>query len=242
MAKVNKFKCPFCTKIYVQKSSLYEHMENIHHDELKGLSPAQVYFNHKYKKTGGKCVICGHPTKFNETTERYERFDRQVCRDKYREEFKKRMKKKYGSVNALMNDPDHQKKMLENRRISGTYKWSDGGTVKYVGTYEKDFLEYCDKVLNLTSRDVISPAPQVFKYRYKGAMHQYIPDMWIQSLNLIVEIKGSNKGYRDRDIQKEYTKDAQMARENYNYIKIVDKKYDELVLLIQKIKDKDNDN
>lgn len=239
---VNKFKCPFCSKIYVQKPALYEHMDKIHHKDLQGLSPAHYYFNKRNKKTGGKCVICGRPTEFNETTERYERFDRQVCRDKYRDEFKKRMTKKYGSVNALMNDPQHQKQMLANRRISGTYKWSTGGSSIYTGTYELDFLKYCDLVLGLKSTDVVAPAPQVFPYKYQGKTHQYIPDFWVVPFNIVVEIKGSNKHYRDRDINKEYAKDAQMEKQDCYYIKIVDKKYDDFVNLIQQVKNADNDN
>ena len=226
----------------MQKPSLYDHMTAKHKQELGDLTPAHDYFNKKYHKTAGKCTICHRETKFNEDTERYERFDRQVCRDKYREQFKARMTKKYGSVTALMNDPNHQKEMLEKRKISGKYKWSDENTVKYVGTYELDFLKYADTVLGLKSTDILAPAPQVFQYHYKGKDHQYIPDMYVVPYNLIVEIKGSNKFYRDRDISKEYAKDAQMKREKYNYIKILDKKYDKLNLLINDIKAADNDN
>jgi len=48
--------------------------------------------------------------------------------------FKKRMIGKYGKP-YLTNDPEQQKKMLANRKISGVYQWSDGsGALPYTGT------------------------------------------------------------------------------------------------------------
>ena len=234
-----KFKCPLCPKVYISKVSLYNHLSEKHENELHGLSPAHFYFNFRNKKTSGKCVICGRPTEFDEDSERYNRFDRNVCKEKYKEQFKARMTKKYGSVYGLMNDPDHQKKMLANRKISGEYKWSDGTKFTYTGTYEEDFLEYCDKELEMSSKEIVAPAPQVIEYYYKNAVHKYIPDFWLVNYNLIVEVKGSNKHYRDRDIAKELTKDKVITtKTKYNYIKILDKKYDEFLTLLRKIKDK----
>ena len=83
------YKCPYCEKHYVAadkskqynaKQSLYEHMEKEHKTELGDLSPAQVYFNSKYNKTHGNCVICGKITKWNESTERYNRFCSNKCK------------------------------------------------------------------------------------------------------------------------------------------------------------------
>ena len=125
MAKPQKFKCPFCGKIYATKNTLYTHLEKEHHDRLGGLSPAHYYFNFRNKKTQGTCIICGKPTPFNEKTEKYDRLDSLKCREAYRQQFKDRMKKKYGKT-TLLGDPKQQKKMLEARRISGTYTWRDG--------------------------------------------------------------------------------------------------------------------
>ena len=80
MAKPTKFKCPYCGKIYALKQALYTHMKSDHGDQLQDMSPAQAYFNFRYKKTGGKCIICGRATQFNEVTEKYDRIDREVSR------------------------------------------------------------------------------------------------------------------------------------------------------------------
>lgn len=242
LLSVNKFKCPFCKKVYVQKPSLYDHMDEKHHDDLNNLSPAHVYFNLKYHKTSGKCVICGKPTKFNENTERYERFDSDICKEKYREIFRKRMIRTYGKA-TLTNDPEQQKKMLAARKISGYYIWKDKSKTLYTGTYEKDALSFFEYGLGLSSKDVIAPAPQVFPYYYKGKKHQYIPDFFIVPYNLIVEIKGSNKGYRDRDYDKEILKQkAAEKNKKYHYIKILDKNYKDLIKLVNDIKNLSNDN
>ena len=96
----NNFKCPFCSKHYVTKQSLYDHIDGNHHEQLNGLTPAHYYFNYKNHKTEGKCVICKKPTQFNETTERYERFCSNKCKEIYRKQFQERMIKKYGKDNV----------------------------------------------------------------------------------------------------------------------------------------------
>ena len=59
-------------------------------------------------------------------------------------------------------------------------------------------------MLKLNSSDVVSPAPQIFDYVYEGKKHFHIPDVYITSLNLIVQVKSAeNKHYRARDIEKE---------------------------------------
>jgi hypothetical protein len=224
------FKCPFCDHKYKEKQYLYNHLENKHKEQLNGLSPAQIYFNHKYNKTGGKCIICRKSTKWNETTERYERIcDRKEtkCKEKYRQMFRERMIKVHGK-DTLLNDPEVQKKMLNARKISGKYKWSDGKEISYTGTYEKDFLEFMDIFMKFPSSDIMSPAPQVFYYNYKGKKHFYIPDFYISSINTIIEIKSfENKHYRKRDIEMEKAKDKAVLKSKFNYIKIHDKEYDE---------------
>jgi hypothetical protein len=215
-------------------------MESKHSEQLNGLSPAQIYFNHKYKKTGGKCIICTKSTEWNESTGRYERIcDRKEsnCREKYREMFKQRMIKVHGKT-TLLDDPEVQKKMLKNRKISGEYTWSDGKTkTEYTGTYEHEFLEFMDIFLKFKPSDVISPAPQIFYYQYKGKKHFYIPDFYISSINTIVEIKAfDNKHYRARDVGQEKAKDNAVMKSNFNYIKIHDKEYDEFFNYLMKFK------
>lgn len=234
------YKCPFCSKKYVTKPSLYSHMESKHYEQLNGLSPAHYYFNYRNKKTHGSCIMCHKETPFNEETEKYERLCSQKCKEAYLKMFRERMKKKYGKE-TLLDDPEIQKKMLERRKISGMYTWSDGTKFKYVGTYEKDMLEYLDIYLHFSSQDVNVPAPQVFKYYLEDddKEHFYMPDIFIVSLNLIIEVKGTNNHYQKRDeyIQ-EAKKKAVLDSKLYDYIIVFDKKYDQLNNLIEEIKDR----
>jgi endogenous inhibitor of DNA gyrase (YacG/DUF329 family) len=247
------FKCPFCNNEYYTsdekkvkkiKSDLYNHMDETHNDMLGGLSPAQVYFNIKYNKTGQKCVICKkNDTKWSEASERYERFCSDKCKEKYRQQFLERMKKA-GKENQ-MNDPEHQKKMLENRRISGVYTWQDGGKTKYTGSYEKEFLEFLDIMMGYESSDVIGPAPQVFYYTYEGKQHFYIPDFYITSLNLLIEIKDGEEHANKHpkivavDKAKERLKDEVMAKQKeFNYLKVMDKNYSTFLKYLMDLKKK----
>lgn len=230
-----KFKCPYCQKNYVDKEYLYDHMINEHEDELGGLSAAHAYFNFRYKKTKGRCIMCKRETKFNEETERYERLCSDKCSDDYRQQFKDRMNRKYGK-DHLLNDEEQQKKMLANRRISGEYRWSDGEKKTFTGSYEKHALEFFDKKMGLKSKDVLSPSPITLDYKYDGEDRFYIPDFFIVPYNLLVEVKGTNNHYQKRDINQEKAKDKIAIESKYNYVKIVNKNYDGLISMIDKIK------
>ena len=227
------FKCPFCSKKYVDKKALYNHSSKMHPGEIPaGMSVAQVYFNYKNKKTGGRCVICGAPTVFNETTEKYERLCSAECKEKYRQDFKKKMISKYGKEH-LLDSAEQQKKMLANRKISGVYVWSDGKSkFNYTGSYEHDFLQFLDKFLDLSPNDVFAPAPQVFKYMDGDKERFYIPDFYIASINTLIEIKDGQDNLNTHyhrvvtDKHKEDLKDEVMRKQTqYNYVKVVNKDY-----------------
>lgn len=233
-------KCPFCKKTYVVKQGLVEHIEHSHADQIHDNTTAsQLLFNLKYKKSGGKCVICAKPTKWNEETGRYERFDRAECKDTYVKNFQAKMIEKYGSTH-LLNNIDQQKKMLANRSISGVYKFTDGTEFTYTGSYELDFLEYLDKVMHFDSLDIASPSPNVYSYKDEdGKERKYIPDLFIFSLNLEVEIKASdNMHYRQRDIGLEKLKANAVLKEKRRFIQVFDKKYHEFEMYLQKLKSK----
>jgi hypothetical protein len=240
------YKCPLCKKKYIEKSELYNHIE-VHHSEdlVNEITPAQLYFNMRNRyplnMAYGRSVISRKATAFNDTTERYERFHDEKEREEYRKRFIARMKKKYGKEH-LLDDPDHQKFMLASRGISGEYLWRDKKTkTPYTGSYEKDFLEFLDNYLEWDEpTDVMGPAPMIFDYKDKeGKPRFYIPDYYITSLNLIIEIKASdNKHYRERDIEDEHRKDEVLEKQNkYNYMKILDKDYTKFLQHLEKIKE-----
>jgi len=243
MAKL--YKCPFCDRKYLDKDALYMHMDKAHHDELHGLSPKQIFFNYTNRyaltKGFGRSVISGKPTAFNEITGRYERFLPEEA-DAYREYFLKNMK--HAGKEDIMNDMNHQKEMLAARRISGKYDFQDGKEFTYTGSYEKKFLEYLDTILNWPSSDIVAPAPQIFKYKQEdGSEHYHIPDFYISSLNLIVNIKSSeNKHYRLRDLDIEKAEDAIIKASGLNYIKIYDNQFDKFLNGINAIKENTDNN
>ena len=233
---MTNYKCIFCDYKSKEKNDLYKHIEEEHEHQIpKNMTVAQLYFNYKNKylleKNNGTCVICGEPTLWCESAERYERFcnnPNHRCREIYRENFIKNMVKTYGKEH-LLDDVEQQKKMLANRKISGEYIWSNG-TYKtlYTGSYEKDFLEFMDHVLGWSNpQDIMMPAPQIFNYQTKdGTRHFYLVDVFISSLNLLIEIKASdNKHYRERDIEVEKIKDKTLENSEFNFIKVYDKDY-----------------
>ena len=181
-------------------------------------------------RTHGNCVVCKQPTTWNTKTHKYNRFcNNPKCKEKYRQIFKDRMIGKYGKT-TLLNDPEQQKKMLANRSISGTYTWRDHiSTSQYTGSYEKSFLEFLDEILEFDPKDVMSPSPHTYYYIYEGKKHFYIPDFFIPSLELEIEVKdgGDNPNMHHKiqevDKEKERLKDEVMKNNQYNYIKIVNK-------------------
>lgn len=246
MINKKSFKCPLCSKKYVTKQSLYDHMENNHKENLDGLTAAHFYFdfrNHNYTHKG-RCTECGKETIFNEKTEKYNRLcNNPKCKENYVAKFRKRMYAKGRDPINDLKDSKRQLQMLENRKISGKYKWSDGKIFTYTGTYEKDFLEYLDKVLQYPSVEVFSPAPQVFKYKLDGKNHFYIPDIYLRDINLIVEVKGTSY-YQQRDKVVEDTKKEAVLnyRDNdkkFNYLIVYDKQYEKLTETINELRDEE---
>jgi len=211
------------------------HIESKHEEMIPpDMTTWQFFYYLRTGKKNGSCVICHKPTKWNEKTHKYNRFcGNPQCKEKYKETFNKRMIGKYGKT-SLANDPDHQRKMLAHRKISGTYTWRDRvHTSTYTGSFEKSFLEFLDTVLDFDPEDVMSPSPHTYYYEYNGEKHFYIPDFFIPSLNLEVEIKdgGSNPNthhkIQDVDKVKEKLKDAVMKsnKNTFNYVKIEDKNH-----------------
>jgi hypothetical protein len=189
-------------------------------------------------KERGSCIVCKSPTDFNEGTMKYSRFcNNPKCKQKYRDEFKGRMISKYGKIH-LLDDPEKQKEMLAARSISGTYKWHDGSaTFPYTGSYELHFLHYIDNIMSWPSTDILFPSPHIFTYPYQGKNHFYIPDGFVPSLNLEIEIKddGSAKQINQESREKDKIKEELMrSNETYfRYIKIVNKNYEEFVRLVR---------
>lgn len=243
-----RLNCKFCDSYFYEPSDYVAHIEK-YHDEMipEEYTAWQFVYFLRTGKANGKCVMCGKETKWNEVTHKYNRFcGCPKCKEKYIKMFRERMIGKYGKVN-LLDDPEQQKLMLSHRSISGVYQWSMYPQYKntYTGSYERSFLEYLDYTLQFNPEDVISPSPHTYYYMYESRKHFYIPDFFIPSLNLEIEIKdgGSNPNMHHKiqevDKVKEKLKDEVMLsnRSTFNYIKIVNKENDKLYEFLEKAKE-----
>lgn len=235
-----KFKCPFCNKRDT-KSALVSHVEQDHEDMIpETFTAARVVYNYINNRTTGNCVVCKKETEWDENRWKYKRLcNNPNCKKTISDKADANMIKTYGTK-TLLNDPEQQEKMLFNRSISGEYKFSDKGIFKYVGSYERKALEFMDKVLEISSNDLLVPGP-VINYSFEGKELMYISDMYYIPYNLIIEIKdgGSNPNNR----QMESYRNKQKAKENtiikdkkYNYIRLTDNQFDQLLDIFAELK------
>ena len=226
-------KCKFCDRRFNDIDHYISHLEKAHLDLIpKDMDAYQFYYFLKTGKTHGTCVICKNKTVWNPKTHKYARFCQdQKCKNKYIQIFKNRMIGKYGKV-TLLNDPYQQRMMLSKRKISGLYQWSDNiHRIPYTGSYEKSFFKFLDLIVDLDPEDLIAPSPHTYVYEYEGKNHFYIPDAFISSLSLEIEIKdgGDNANMHPKiqsvDKVKEQLKDQVMKSNSsqFNYLKIINK-------------------
>jgi len=134
--------------------------------------------------------------------------------------YRKTNLEKYGNEYP-MQDYHYYSVFLKNsfllkQHISGLY---------YQSSYEKDFLDNYYEKLNISRNKPI-------KYIYKGKNLIYYPDYYLPEYNLIIEIK-SNYYYRKR-LNLNLAKKKQTERQGYNFLFIIDKKYDKLETIIKK--------
>ena len=240
-------KCPICGKNKANKKDLLQHVESSHKDEIaKDMSAAQYVYYLNHGRAYGICRICGNPTPWNEKAGKPKQIcGSDACKRKVSKEFEENLKSKYNKTRQdLMNDPNHQEEMLANRRISGTYKWSDNRhTFTYTGSYEKFTLEWLDKVMDIDPDTIQTPGPKI-QYMFEGKPHYWITDMYLTDFNLVVEIKDGNStgeknthpGFaHNRDLEK--AKDDYMKTQNqYNYIKLTNKNMMQLVKTLSEIR------
>lgn len=256
-----KLHCKLCDRVFVNKDYLISHITKAHKDQIpEGWSPTRYECYLRTGKTEGRCVYCGKPTGFNEKTGKYFRICKDPkCREKASSLADRNMIGKYGKT-TLLNDPEQQRKMVYARKISGVYTFDDDDSdgvktpkgkntfeVRYGSSYELDFLEMLDNFLMFSGQDILGPSPHTYYYEYEGKRHFYIPDFYIPSLNLEIEIKdgGSNPNMHPKiqavDKEKEKLKDSVMdsLKDQVHYIKIVNKQYGPFFKLLADLKEED---
>lgn len=243
MAK--KYKCPYCEKRLIRKD-LIKHIDKSHKELIpEKYTASRLVYDQVNKVNSGRCRVCGKPTTWSENSGRYNVLcDNPKCKEYMREQYKKNMLRVRGTYNIL-NDPEQQKRMLANRSISGKYKFQDGGEHIYTGSYEKKCLEFMDVVMQIPSKDILSPGPTL-EYEYQGQKHFYITDFYYIPYNLIIEVKdgGSNlntkdsasmRASREKTIEKER---IITDRGEYNYIRLTDNNFAQLIEIFMVIKEK----
>ena len=234
--RITTYKCMYCDKRF-NRSDLVNHVTEDHEDMIpEDFTPLRLVFNYVNKKPlsyHGKCTECGGATPWDENKGRYDRqCGKKACHDSYVKKFENNMVNKRG-VKRITSTEEGQKKMLANRKISGTYTFQDGGKKTYTGSYELKTLEFMDKVMNLKSADVMAPGPTL-EYQFEGKTHMYITDFYYQPYNLVIEVKdgGSNPNkrsmpeYRAKQIEKEK---FIIKNTNYNYLRLTDNNLSQLL-------------
>jgi hypothetical protein len=228
---------------------LYKHVGTIHADHIPSDNTVRQYcFNRRNNKTFQLCTICKkNKTEWNEETGKYNRLCKDpACRKKSAELANENLKRKTGKDRSeRMSDPDVQREMQYNRSISGSYTMRDKITViKYMGSYELDFLQFYDIEFLGNPVDLLE-CPITFEYLYDGAKHFYIPDYYIPTLNLIIEIKeggddpNNHPKYQEIDKAKEKLKDQAIIQSGkYNFIKVVNKDYTDFINAISILRER----
>jgi len=251
MMKVRYYKCPECpSKVKFKTLNGWgEHMKKHHPESIPdGYSIARYFYYIFTGKNHGTCRTCKGPTEWNENSMKYNQYCKNPkCKEAYMKIAKQRMIDKYGKVH-LLNDPDMQRKMMTSRKISGVYTFHDGTQIAYVASYEKNFLKMLNEFLHWPGNDIIGPSPHNYEYEYKNPNDPenegkkiYIPDYYIPSLNLEIEIKPTQMTHPKFvaiDKVKEKLKDEVMYNNpNVNYIKIVDNDYSNFFEYLLKLKE-----
>lgn len=236
-----KYKCPYCDERYT-RIDLVHHIGEEHEDMIpQNFTPARIVFNYINKKEHGTCIMCKAETEWNEEAWKYNRIcEKKKCHDDYVTMVQGRMIKRYGKAN-LLNDEKQQKIMLSKRKISGTYTFTDGGKRTYCGSYERKLLEFYDKVLQVKSEDIMTPGPTI-EYQYNNETHKFITDLYYIPANLVHDVKdgGSNPNTREMPEYrgKQEAKEKAIAELGmYNYIRLTDNNFEQLLLTLAKIKE-----
>lgn len=238
--RVKTYKCPYCDK-RKDREALITHIAN-HHEEMipEGYTARRVVFNMINNKTEGHCVICGKPTEWNEKAGHYDRYcDNPKCIEQARKTYIENMHRVDKNMD-FMNDPAHQAKMLAGRRISGEYRFRDGGVRTYTGSYERNLLEMADKLLEIPSRYIYTPGPTL-EYSYNGEKHIWITDQYWEPWNLIIEVKDGGTKPNTREMPEYRTK--QICKEvmitdkgEYNYLRLTNNQFPQLIEILMEIK------
>lgn len=243
--RVKKYKCPYC-ELRASRTDLVEHIDTDHQVFIpENHTAARIVFNIANKKTEGRCIVCGRISPWNESANRYDRLcTRKQCKEEYANRVNSSIVKVHGkSREDFLNDVEHQNKMLSGRSLSGEYKFSDGGIRTYVGSYERNLLEFMDKVLEIPSKDIVTPGPTI-EYVFDKDTHKWITDLLYIPYNLVFDVKhgGSNKnthpGMAVNNAKQIAKEEAITKLGEFNYIRLTDNDFSQLIEIFMEMKEK----
>jgi len=141
-----------------------------------------------------------------------------------REKFVKTCIERYGFGHHFQN-VDMYNKLLKSSFKMKKYEETD---LYYQGTYEKDFLNLCEKIniLEKIERGI------TIKYNVGEKDLIYFPDFYIKEKNLLIEIKSLYwyDKYKEKNIIKEKT----CKELGFNYLLIMNKDYNNFLNIIRK--------
>lgn len=236
-----KYQCPFCD-MKLPRMELITHVDKKHETLIpENYTAARVVYDSINKTDHGTCMICKKPVyEWNDKTLRYNNLcNDKKCREEVRRIALERHIKAY-NVPTLLNNPEHQEKMLAGRHISGKYRYSDGAIFTYTGKYEKAALEFMDNVMNIPSKDIQMPGP-ILEYEYKGETHSWITDIYYIPANLIIEVKDGGNNPNNRNMP-DY-RGKQKAKEimitelgKFNYLRLTNNDFSQLLEALADIK------
>ena len=135
----------------------------------------------------------------------------------------------------LVKIPEIKEKIIDGQRKS-TFRYKNyilpsNKIIKILG-YEPQFLNHIfDK--KLLREEEINYNPQKIKYiGVDKKEHHYFPDFYIPKFNLIVEIKSTWIMQYDKNV---YAKETFTKQAGFNYIRIIDNKFQEFENTIKMI-------
>lgn len=118
----------------------------------------------------------------------------------------------------------NQNQEIYHKIQKGRFKTKKYKNLFYKSTYELDFIKYCENK-NIT----IENSPSI-KYEIDNINRVYFPDFYLPQYNLIVEIKSIYTFNVEKELN--LIKEKFCKKNNYRFIFIIDKQYENFELLI----------
>lgn len=235
-----KYKCPYC-QYSAKRDDLIDHVSDVHEEMIpEGYSPRRIVYNKVNKRETGICMICKKATDWNEKAGKYNKLcGRESCAKQNREIFTERMLRVHNTT-CLLNDMEHQEKMLAARKISKKYKFKSGEEFTYTGNNEGKLLKFEEEILGVEAKEILMPGP-ILEYDYQGKTHKWIIDQYLIPWNLLIEVKDGGDNPNNRPMETYRAK--QVAKETmvtelgtFNYLRLTNNQFDQLLGILAELK------